>query len=473
MLLCVQTDWNIPEICVVKEVIMSRSQVKRQIDELSDSSPEKTPLTKKHYPSLSPHCEDIDKSLIYHPPTKDNMSSTETPDWAMFWSALQEIKSDVQGIQGIRQDIGDMKKDLSDLKSSYSMMEDSLKQTQSKADDALQKATDLENCVQKLSDENSQLREKLLVQESYSRKYNLKFFNVPEDQSENTDSLLNKIGGILRIMDLDLSKMYIDNIHRLPQGNRKPKPIIVKFVSYLDRELVWRNRGKLAQKGTKFFIQDHYPPEAEEKIRMLLPIMKAAKLQNMRAKIIGDKLKINSTTYTVNSLHLLPESLKGVNSSVRKEDGHLLFFTGKCPLSNFFPSKFSIKMVEYSCAEQFLQKMKADLFRDTSAGRDIMNAKTPQAMKAIGHKVQGFSEEEWERQAPDLVRPGLEAKFRQHAESKQYLLESGDLQLVEASYDKFWGNGHSFYDKKIMDKKDEWTNNHLGRMLMEIRDGLP
>lgn len=392
----------------------------------------------------------------------NNMNTPEVPDWTKLWSA----------IQGIQQDLSAVRKDVSDIKESYSTLEDSVNEAKATAENAMKRSEMLEACVRKLSDENVQLKDKLLSQEAYSKKYNLNFFNISEEKDETPDILRHKVSEVLKAMDLDLSRMYIDNIHRLPQGDRKPRPIIVKFVSFLDRSLVWKNKYKLFERNTGYFIQDHYPAEIEQNIRKLLPIMKAAKLKKMNAKLECDKLVINSSTFTVNTLHLLPDCLKGVNSAVRKEEDHLLFFSGLCPLSNFFPSVFKVGTTEYSHGEQFIQKMKADLFRDSETGKAIMRAKTPQQMKSLGNKVKGFSEDQWRRQAVDLVIPGLEAKFTQNEECKQYLLNTGDTFLAEASRDDFWAIGCGFFDRKAMEKKDTWTSNHLGHMLMRIRQQL-
>ncbi len=82
--------------------------------------------------------------------------------------------------------------------------------------------------------ENAMLKNKLTDFESYSEKYNLKVSNVPEHPNEGPDMLLAKMADLFKVMDLDIRKMYIDNIHRLPSvGGRGVRSIIIKFVSFL------------------------------------------------------------------------------------------------------------------------------------------------------------------------------------------------------------------------------------------------
>ena len=129
-----------------------------------------------------------------------------------------------------------------------------------------------ETVTTRLVEENKRLQEnveelklKLDDNEQRSRNGCLVFHGVSEEENENTDDL------VLDLINnkLDLKDICIDDIqrsHRLGpkrltsntrstrSGNR-PRPIILRFVSYRDREKVFRTKSKL--KGTKLVITEN------------------------------------------------------------------------------------------------------------------------------------------------------------------------------------------------------------------------
>ncbi len=116
----------------------------------------------------------------------------------------------------------------------------------------------LEKKIQELTQDNERLRNRISYAETYSKKVNLKFFNIPEQPNETTDVLMNKLAEVFHLMNLDLNKFHIDNIHRLLSNMSGPKPVIVKFVSYLDKTRVWSRKHLLGHSNSKIYIQEHY-----------------------------------------------------------------------------------------------------------------------------------------------------------------------------------------------------------------------
>ncbi len=56
--------------------------------------------------------------------------------------------------------------------------------------------------------------------------------------------LKSKLLDIFTYMGIDLKAICLDNIPRLPALS-SPRPVIVKFVSLLDRQTVWNNKHYL------------------------------------------------------------------------------------------------------------------------------------------------------------------------------------------------------------------------------------
>ncbi len=77
-------------------------------------------------------------------------------------------------------------------------------------------------------------------------------------------------------MDLDPTRFYIGTIHRLPSNGRGPRPVICKFVSKLDRDLIWSKKALLGKSGMSVYIQEYFDEVTKKNIRKLLPIRHAS-----------------------------------------------------------------------------------------------------------------------------------------------------------------------------------------------------
>ncbi len=177
----------------------------------------------------------------------------------------------------------------------------------------------------------------ILDAELYSKKYNLKLYNIPEDNNESQSTLLKKLKDILGDIGINMWDLYIDNIHRLPSGGKGPKPVIITFVSKLDRDYVWYNNYKLKGNSRNIFMREHFDSVTEKNICTLLPIRREALLQKRKVKLMGDKLSIEGKIYTVSNLKTLPPELDPRKIATKETENYLFFYIGdKC----FYRSKY-------------------------------------------------------------------------------------------------------------------------------------
>lgn len=100
----------------------------------------------------------------------------------------------------------------------------------------------------------------------------------------------------------------------------------------------------------------------------------------------------------------------------------------------------------------------------------MLASNDPKEIKALGRQVKNFDAETWNRVAPDIVVKGNLHKFRQNPELCQFLLDTGEKILVEASpYDTIWGIGMQESESGV-DNPENWKGtNFLGFALMEVR----
>lgn len=140
-----------------------------------------------------------------------------------------------------------------------------------------------------------------------------------------------------------------------------------------------------------------------------------------------------------------------------------------------FENKKLIKSLynTYNCSEQFMMFGKAMVFNDKIIGDKILRSASPKTHKSLGRKVSNFDADIWSSTSVEIVTLGNYLKFTQNNTLKNILSDTGDSILVEASpYDKLWGVGIKFDNKKIYDKTKWKGLNLLGEVLMSVRDAI-
>jgi len=160
-----------------------------------------------------------------------------------------------------------------------------------------------------------------------------------------------------------------------------------------------------------------------------------------------------------------------------------LFFWGHQPsrdgnisstcLSQWWVAPFTVEGIVYPTAEHWMMAEKARLFRDESVLKKILETATPAAAKKLGRKVADFESEVWDAHKSEIVEKGSFYKFSQHKELRDFLINTNERVLVEASpVDRIWGIGMAVDNPAINDPGKWKGQNLLGAALMEVRDKL-
>jgi ribA/ribD-fused uncharacterized protein len=177
-------------------------------------------------------------------------------------------------------------------------------------------------------------------------------------------------------------------------------------------------------------------------------------------------------------------SIDILSEEFRKGKRHkFLFFWGhqkskdgsitKTCFSQWWGSPFTVEGVVYKTAEHWMMAKKAELFNDAEIYDRIVAAKSPVEAKALGREVKGFKADVWTEKCYQIVVEGNFHKFSQNEELKEFLLQTKDRVIVEASpVDKIWGIGLTG-DSDKAENPLLWNGlNLLGFALMEVRDQL-
>ena len=127
--------------------------------------------------------------------------------------------------------------------------------------------------------------------------------------------------------------------------------------------------------------------------------------------------------------------------------------------TNFFMRKITLKGKEWPSTEHYFQAQK---FVGTPAEEKVRLLKKPREAYDFAHIRTDEVRQDWKKVRDDIMREAVRAKFTQHADLAQILLETGDALLVEhTGNDDYWGDGG-----------DGRGKNKLGKILMEIRSEL-
>ena len=146
---------------------------------------------------------------------------------------------------------------------------------------------------------------------------------------------------------------------------------------------------------------------------------------------------------------------------------------GKFCFSQWFECPFTVNNLTYKTAEHWMMAQKALLFNNLENFDKIINCNEPGEAKELGRQVLGYDEQTWNEKKFEIVKLGNIHKFNQHPKFAEYLLQTENRILVEASpVDTIWGIGLS-QDSSDIENIYAWRGqNLLGFALMATRDFL-
>lgn len=148
-------------------------------------------------------------------------------------------------------------------------------------------------------------------------------------------------------------------------------------------------------------------------------------------------------------------------------------FEGKYSfLSNFYPCEINHQGIKYPSTEHYYVAMKCnndqmidgEFYTSADFREAVSKVTTPGKVKRLGRKIKLRAD--WEEKKIELMELGLNKKFK-IPELRELLISTGDEELIEGNWwhDCVWG-------QCICDKCRGKGKNHLGKLLMKIRDEI-
>ena len=174
-------------------------------------------------------------------------------------------------------------------------------------------AKDVASLTEQIAELEQQLKQEVennIKLEQYTRRENLRFNNIEETEGEDCKTLVTSI--IQNELGVDVSHIRFHAVHRVGKKlEGKNRPIIARFVSREDRDMVWSKRGKMKH-STNFndaYITEDYARAIQIERKVLKKAtMKAREERGIEnATVKGRYLFINNQRYDHKSV---PDYLK-------------------------------------------------------------------------------------------------------------------------------------------------------------------
>ncbi|CAG2201838.1 unnamed protein product [Mytilus edulis] len=153
-----------------------------------------------------------------------------------------------------------------------------------------------------LFEENRQLKEKVIEQQSRSMRENLIFKGVPDDYNpeEDTEAILKDfIKSEIQHVQIE-EEINFHVVYRLkPKQDKSPRGLLAKFERRKDRNMVLCAAIQKLKNKKQFVVHKQYPIEVIERRRELLvvPILKDARTKGHTADLKEDRLFIDNKRY--------------------------------------------------------------------------------------------------------------------------------------------------------------------------------
>lgn len=168
-------------------------------------------------------------------------------------------------LEVLREEAKETKAGMRNMTEKVTQIEEGLEfQAQVMTDNQKKQEEKMENTKAYIDKKVGEINNKLLLLEKQDRKYNLLFYGINEERNENVYEKIRE----LCLTDLEISSTTVDNMyfangHRIPsKSGAGPRPIIIRFTSFQDREIVLEKAPKLA--GTRRRILSDLPLELKQ-----------------------------------------------------------------------------------------------------------------------------------------------------------------------------------------------------------------
>ena len=304
------------------------------------------------------------------------------------------------------------------------------------------------------------------------RRKNLVFEGIQESNQGAKEDVQRLVYRVLDQMCIDYPIEY-DTCFRTGLYTRnRPRPIIVTFLKYSDRDHVFAKRTNLkdSKDFSRVWINEDLAPSARRTKTMVRLITRQAHEKGIPCKNNKFSVTVDDVKYGESNLAELPSPLSTQNIKQIQIDANTIAYQSEyAPLSSMYPAKVKIRDQEYDTSEQAFQHIRAKKHEKFLLAEKILLCKKTYTVKQIGDEIKPT--EEWNDCEEDIMYSIQLRKFQQNPKLAAMLIATGTCQLVEATPSRKWGAGATLSSNVL--RRHEWKGeNRHGKILMTVRAKL-
>ena len=253
------------------------------------------------------------------PPTSGGESETDTDPTNFNIENSNNPSNPTDLLLEIRNDVKRMNKKFDKLDKKVQELKKDNKHLKQQNESLSQQVTELTTTVINLETRMNEAEKRNEQLEAQSRRENLKFYGFTDDKDETWEQSEDKVRTYLsNELHIDEQRMQIERAHRL-NSKTSPRPIIVKFSHFKDKELVLKNyrekrkaQREADQQGENeggadetavrpVRVSEDFPMRVTRARTNLYPFMKSAQEQDKEAYLRYDKLVVEDQAYVFDS----------------------------------------------------------------------------------------------------------------------------------------------------------------------------
>lgn len=226
---------------------------------------------------------------------------------------IDQLLAVLPELEALKTRLIEVEKENKELRNAVSSSQEELTELKVSMVNTCSLAADNADELNKLKAEIQQQKCRNIKLEAYTRRENIKIFNLLEIRGEtprDTEELVKSMfEEKMNISKEDVDEIRFERVQRMPtrrnQDNpTKPRPVIAKFSFYQDKQFVWSSVKNL--KDTGIGLSHDYPKEIDDIHAKLYPVLKKAKREKQQAFFKVDKLIINGQVYKGKETDNLP-----------------------------------------------------------------------------------------------------------------------------------------------------------------------
>ena len=330
----------------------------------------------------------------------------------------------------------------------------------------------LEAKTKTLQEENKRLKDRVDQLENEKRGNNIKIDGVKESEQENLSDTVLKLAGAIGVRCQPTDIDFVYRIGKVGKGDRpRPRPILVHFKTKAVRDNIFYGRSKLRGKDDwKYvYVNDDVNESTRKKREDLRAVALLCQVKNIQHRLHSDSIVVNGRKFTEHQIDQLLEGLKIEDAKTLSTGKGILFQSRHSFLSSFYEAPFIYNKIIHKTPEHAYNYVRAEMGGRPDIAQLIQGASTAIEAKRLGKLVPETKEfKDFKKQLMEILHY---EKFFQNPELQLKLVKTGDVKLLEATADDFFGIGKHLNSRLLKDLT--WTgSNHLGEILEKIRGGF-